>query len=200
MKEFQKIAARLRAEFNSIRALFGSSNGLATLDGSGHLPDTQLSLAGKSTDDLAEGSNLYFTDARATDAVSGALSAKQDTSEKGQPNGYASLDGSGQVPSAQLPAETTDHVHQDPASDQTWYSVPSPGTYLIVLFAEIAAGASHELAINNNTAPVFSKSNGTGSGPLPFTFTTVQAISDATNALYINSANSNMMLTAIKLA
>lgn len=32
-----------------------------------------------------------------------ALNAKQATSAKGQANGYASLDGSGKVPSAQLP-------------------------------------------------------------------------------------------------
>jgi hypothetical protein len=37
-------------------------------------------------------------------ATTTALAAKQATSEKGQPNGYASLDGTGKVPSAQLPA------------------------------------------------------------------------------------------------
>lgn len=38
-----------------------------------------------------------------TSAVQTQLNAKQNTSEKGQPNGYASLDGSGKVPVAQLP-------------------------------------------------------------------------------------------------
>ena len=33
-----------------------------------------------------------------------ALSGKQDTSAKGQANGYAGLDGTGKVPEAQLPA------------------------------------------------------------------------------------------------
>jgi hypothetical protein len=37
-------------------------------------------------------------------ATTTALAAKQATSEKGQPNGYASLDGTGKVPSAQLPS------------------------------------------------------------------------------------------------
>lgn len=37
-----------------------------------------------------------------------ALDAKQNTSEKGQPNGFASLDGSGLVPSAQLPSYVDD--------------------------------------------------------------------------------------------
>ena len=37
-----------------------------------------------------------------------ALSNKQDTSAKGQANGYASLDGSGLVPSAQLPSYVDD--------------------------------------------------------------------------------------------
>lgn len=38
-----------------------------------------------------------------TSAIQTQLSAKQDTSEKGQANGYASLDGAGKVPIAQLP-------------------------------------------------------------------------------------------------
>lgn len=38
--------------------------------------------------------------------LTAALAAKQATSEKGQANGYASLDASGKVPSAQLPASS----------------------------------------------------------------------------------------------
>lgn len=75
------------------------------------------------TDDIAEGAtNLYFTDARAksaavadsitngvTDvapsqnAVFDALALKEDTANKGVASGYASLDGSGKVPIAQIP-------------------------------------------------------------------------------------------------
>jgi hypothetical protein len=41
----------------------------------------------------------------ATDAeLTAGLAGKQDTSQKGQANGYASLDGTGKVPAAQLPA------------------------------------------------------------------------------------------------
>jgi len=36
------------------------------------------------------------------------LASKQNTSEKSQPNGYASLDGSGQVPAGELPNDVTD--------------------------------------------------------------------------------------------
>lgn len=38
------------------------------------------------------------------DAIATAISSKEDQSNKGQPNGYAGLDGNGDVPSAQLPA------------------------------------------------------------------------------------------------
>jgi len=48
-----------------------------------------------------------------------AVAAKQDMSEKGQPNGYASLDGTGKVPAAQLgtgTADSTTVLH----GDGTW--------------------------------------------------------------------------------
>lgn len=43
-----------------------------------------------------------------TSNIQTQLDSKQETSEKGQPNGYASLDGSGLVPSAQLPSFVDD--------------------------------------------------------------------------------------------
>ena len=108
MNELKRIAGRIRDEFNALRATFGQANGVATLNASGKLPDSQLSLSGKTTDALAEGStNRYFTDARAQNALATSLAAKQDISEKGTANGYASLDSSGTVPSAQLPAAAT---------------------------------------------------------------------------------------------
>lgn len=43
-----------------------------------------------------------------TSSIQTQLDNKQETSEKGQPNGYASLDGSGFVPAAQLPSYVDD--------------------------------------------------------------------------------------------
>ena len=42
MTELKKIAARLRTEFNAIRAKFGQPNGLATLDSTGKVPTDQI--------------------------------------------------------------------------------------------------------------------------------------------------------------
>jgi len=148
----------------------GQANGVATLDGSGHVPADQLNL---STTQVAEGANLYFTDTRAKTAavvdstadnqtdqaasvsamkiyveglvqseanlrtsadalLQGNIDSEAQTranediilqgnidaeianriaadallipqSEKAQPNGVATLDGTGHVPSSQLP-------------------------------------------------------------------------------------------------
>ncbi len=43
-------------------------------------------------------------------ATQAALNAKEDTSNKGQPNGYASLDGSGTIPVSQLPNQSGSYV------------------------------------------------------------------------------------------
>lgn len=43
-----------------------------------------------------------------TSNIQTQIDAKQETSEKGQPNGYAGLDGSGTVPAAQLPSYVDD--------------------------------------------------------------------------------------------
>lgn len=47
-----------------------------------------------------------------TSNIQTQLDAKQETSEKGQPNGYASLDGTGKVPLSQLPIEDVDNVDE----------------------------------------------------------------------------------------
>lgn len=83
--------------------------------------------ATKTTDDLAEGSNLYYTDARfdirlATkntgDLTEGVnlyyTNARADariTLQKAQPNGLATLDGGGKIPSNQLPALAISEVY-----------------------------------------------------------------------------------------
>lgn len=61
-------------------------------------------------------------------ATAAALADKQATSEKGQVNGYAGLDGSGKVPSAQLPSGTTTLYIQ-----QTQPSSPPTGSLWIPL-------------------------------------------------------------------
>ncbi|WP_313218401.1 tail fiber domain-containing protein [Stenotrophomonas sp.] len=60
-------------------------------DAKGRVSGTQAA----TTTDLAEGANLYFTNARADARI---------TAQKGQPNGIADLDAGGKVPAAQIPA------------------------------------------------------------------------------------------------
>ncbi|NJB80283.1 hypothetical protein [Xanthomonas arboricola] len=69
-----------------------------TRDAKGRLAGT----AAATTSDLPEGTNRYFTDARA-DARADARIAAQ----KGQPNGLASLGTDGKVPAAQLPTSSS---------------------------------------------------------------------------------------------
>lgn len=86
------------------KAAWVSSEHIEVVAGKEFRIDGNEYLTTKNTDDLDEGSsNLYYTDARAQAANSAALSDKQNTSEKGQPNGYASLDADGLVPISQIP-------------------------------------------------------------------------------------------------
>ncbi|HFK2893450.1 TPA: hypothetical protein ACGY71_001359 [Stenotrophomonas maltophilia] len=62
-----------------------------TRDAKGRVSGTQAA----STTDLAEGTNLYYTNARADARIA---------AQKGQPNGIADLDASGKIPAARLPA------------------------------------------------------------------------------------------------
>lgn len=57
----------------------------------------------KSSVGLGNVDNTSDADKPISDATQTALDLKQDTSEKGQANGYASLDGAGKVPVSQLP-------------------------------------------------------------------------------------------------
>jgi hypothetical protein len=68
-------------------------------DDSANTLEATVSLSSFSTTDLAEGSNLYYTDARADARIA---------AQKAQPNGLATLDGSGLIPSAQLPSFVDD--------------------------------------------------------------------------------------------
>lgn len=76
-----------------ITAQKGVAGGLATLDGSSHVPVSQISIT---TDNVPEGAtNLYYSDARADARI--AL-------QKGAANGIATLDAGSKIPAAQLPA------------------------------------------------------------------------------------------------
>lgn len=65
-----------------------------TRDGKGRLSGTSAA----TTSDLAEGTNLYFTNARSDARIA---------AQKGQPNGLATLGADGKVPAAQLPASSS---------------------------------------------------------------------------------------------
>jgi len=77
----------------------GAANGYASLDGSGKVPSAQLPATtwGSITGTLSSQTDLNT-----------ALGLKEVSANKGQINGYASLDGSGKVPSAQLPSYVDD--------------------------------------------------------------------------------------------
>ena len=84
-----------------VAALIQDGTGISWVydDGAGTLTPT-VSLAPFNTDNLAEGSsNLYYTDTRVDNRI--AL-------QKAQPNGLATLDGSGLIPSNQLPSFVDD--------------------------------------------------------------------------------------------
>ena len=78
----------------------GSSDDLSSLKIANFLSEFNTATA-KST--AAENINVYQKD-----AVNTLLNLKQNTSEKGQVNGYASLDGTGKVPASQLPSFVDD--------------------------------------------------------------------------------------------
>ena len=62
--------------------------------------DFDTRLATKSTSDLAEGSNLYYTNSRADARI---------TLQKGASNGLATLDGGGKIPASQLPSTVMEY-------------------------------------------------------------------------------------------
>ena len=103
-----------------------AANGVATLDSGSKIPDGQIPdgitrdsemtaavsaavaalIAGSpgALDTLDELAAAFGDDANFAATMTTALAGKQATSAKGQANGYASLDGSGVVPDAQVPA------------------------------------------------------------------------------------------------
>lgn len=71
--------------------------------------DDRFSLSGNNADDIGEGDTNKFLTADERTAIT-EIPSKQDVSEKGQADGYAELDSSGLVPTAQLPSYVDDVV------------------------------------------------------------------------------------------
>jgi hypothetical protein len=87
----------------------GQADGVATLDASGKVPASQLDVQATFDGDM-QGAPLVNlgAGAAATDGVNkgqmdGELATKLNASAKSQPNGIATLDAAGQVPTAQIP-------------------------------------------------------------------------------------------------
>ncbi len=59
---------------------------------------------------LANADNTSDANKPISSATQTALNAKENTANKGQPNGYASLDGSGTIPVAQLPNQSGSYI------------------------------------------------------------------------------------------
>jgi len=100
-----------------ITAQKGQASGLATLDGTGKIPSTQIpSSVGAvqsvntqtgtvvlTTDNIVEGTaNKYYTDSRVDTRI---------TAQKALSNGLATLDGTGLIPASQLPSITVNNTY-----------------------------------------------------------------------------------------
>lgn len=87
-----------------------------------------------------------MTQIKETQNFSNAINAKQNTSEKGQNNGYAGLDATGKVPLSQLPSISSDIVN--------------PTTY-VDLSTQTASTANNQITQNSSTKDtVFKDANG----------------------------------------
>lgn len=155
------------------------------------------------TDDVSEGStNLYFTDARAktaavadtildgiTDvapsqnAVFDALALKIDSSEKGQPNGVATLDATGKVPSAQLPSYVDDvleyaNLAAFPVTGETgkiYVALDTNKTYRWSGSVYIEISASEVNSVNGQTGVVVLDTDDIAEGSTNLYFTDARA-------------------------
>lgn len=101
------------AKLTSIAGLDDTQTGVIATDGSGWIRKTYAALKtalGLTKADVGLGNVDNTSDANkpVSTAQQTALNLKQDTSAKGQANGYASLDGTGKVPATQLPAYVDD--------------------------------------------------------------------------------------------
>ncbi len=71
-------------------------------------------------------------------AIQDQLDAKQETSEKGQANGYASLDGGGKIPASQLPSSVMEYLGTWDASTNTPTLADGTGSAGDVYLASVA--------------------------------------------------------------
>lgn len=129
--------------------------------------DEIKALAAIDTTKLADGSvdNTEFQYLNGvTSPIQDQLDDKQDLSEKGQPNGYASLDGAGLVPSAQLPSYVDDVVEYAnlasfPVTGETGKIYVAIDTGFIYrwtgsIYVQISSGAGGaNTALSNLTSP-----------------------------------------------
>jgi len=91
-----------------LRTEKGAANGYAGLDASSEVSDsTHGSRSGGSLHSVATTSSAGFASAADKAKIDGAI----QSSEKGAANGVASLDASGKVPTAQIPASALPEVH-----------------------------------------------------------------------------------------
>jgi membrane protease subunit (stomatin/prohibitin family) len=106
----QKVQGQINAREEVAKK--GVANGYAALDGTGKVPAAQLPsgitnvLTGFAT---GANSTILATDTilTALQKVQGQINAREEVAKKGVANGYASLDGTGKVPVAQLPSGIT---------------------------------------------------------------------------------------------
>lgn len=135
MKELEKLAARMRAEFNRIydgtKAVFNS-----------------IRLGGKT---------LAQVETERNTAISNSIQTEV-TDKLGQVNGIATLDGNGQVPTSQLPSSVLGGMVYKGAWDASTGSYPaspSAGWYYIVSVAGTISGKAYTVGdwmVYNGTA------------------------------------------------
>ena len=108
----------------------GQANGYASLDSSGHLPDSQLP-----------------PDAATTTYVTTAIGSF--SSNKGQANGFASLDSTGKVPSSQLPAATVAGLSDASIIGKALLTAANAPTILTILSAKPASYVPSSTDVTN---------------------------------------------------
>jgi hypothetical protein len=137
---------------NAITALLpatqkGAPNGLAPLDGSLKLPVANspvgLTIPGDGTATVALGSTNFLTYVKSK--IDSLLGAYIPLSSKGQISGVASLDGTGKVPTAQLPASGG-------GSSDFWSSSGYVNAGLTPSTQAQATASSNAIAVANTTA------------------------------------------------
>lgn len=129
------------------------------------------------------------------DAISTAIATKEDTTNKGANDGYASLDSSGDVPSTQLPAATTTVVGAlETATDTEAKAVTA--TDKIVTPGNLSAVLAEPPAIGGTTAAAGTFTTGTiTTGNITTANITTLNVTNAPNLPSGSQVNSSNILT-----